>query len=86
VFEARLAEAGVKPRRLIEVETREAVREAVSAGFGVGIIFESELGHDPTVRPIVVEDADLTVREYAVCLEERRRQPLLRSFLDAAAG
>jgi aminoethylphosphonate catabolism LysR family transcriptional regulator len=84
VFEARLAEKGVKPRKLIEVQTREAVREAVLAGFGVGVVFESELGRDQQTHSLAVEDADLVVTEYLICLEERRGLPLVRSFLEAA--
>jgi aminoethylphosphonate catabolism LysR family transcriptional regulator len=84
VFEAKLAEAGVRPGALVEVETREAVREAVAAGFGVGVIFASELGEDPAMRALQVADADLTVDEYVVCREERRRTPLVRGFLDVA--
>jgi len=86
VFEARLVERGVRPRRLIEVQTREAVREAVLAGFGIGIVFESELGDDRQTHPISVGDADLLVTEYLICLEERRTLPLVRGVLDAATA
>ena len=86
VFEARLGEAGVKPGALIEVETREAVREAVAAGFGIGVVFRSELPEGSSLSAIVVEDADLSVDEYVACLEERRRTPLVRGFLEIARG
>lgn len=84
VFEARLAERGVRPGTLVEVQTREAVREAVTAGFGIGIVFESEFGGDASIHALDVADADLTVEEYVVCLEERRRVPLVRGFLEIA--
>jgi DNA-binding transcriptional LysR family regulator len=82
VFETRLAEAGVRPGALVEVQTREAVREAVAAGFGIGVIFDSELAQDSACRKLAVPDADLAVAEYVICLEERRRIPLVRGFLD----
>jgi aminoethylphosphonate catabolism LysR family transcriptional regulator len=82
VFEARLAEAGVKPGALVEVQTREAVREAVAAGFGIGIIFDREFGHDPASTKLAVRGVDLDVAEYVVCLEERRRIPLVRALLE----
>jgi LysR family transcriptional regulator, low CO2-responsive transcriptional regulator len=82
VFEARLAEAGVKPGALVEVQTREAVREAVAAGFGIGIIFDSEFGHDPSSAKLTVKGANLDVAEYVVCLEDRRRIPLVRALLE----
>ena len=82
VFEARLAEAGVKPGALIEVQTREAVREAVAAGFGIGIIFDREFGQDAASTKLAVRGVDLDVAEYVVCLEERRRIPLVRALLE----
>lgn len=83
VFEARLAEAGVRPGHLLEVQTREAVRDAVATGFGIGVIFGSEFREGEGLRRLEITGADLSVAEYAVCLEERRRIPLVRSFLDA---
>ena len=83
VFEARLAEAGVRPGHLLEVQTREAVRDAVATGFGVGVIFGSEFREGEGLRRVEITGADLSVAEYAVCLEERRRIPLVRSFLEA---
>lgn len=85
VFETRLAEAAVRPGTLIEVQTREAVREAVAAGFGVGVVFESEFGNDARFHAVDVADADLAVGEYVVCLEERKRLALVRTFIDIAA-
>lgn len=86
VFEARLAEAGVKPGTLVEVQGREAVREAVAAGFGIGVVFDSEFPPDPAFITIRISDADLEVAEYVVCLEVRRRLPLVRGFLDLATS
>ncbi len=84
VFENGLAATGVVPRNLIEVETREGVREAVAAGFGIGVVFKSEFGNDSRLRPLSVRGADLTVSEYVVCLQERKRLALIRAFLDLA--
>jgi LysR family transcriptional regulator, low CO2-responsive transcriptional regulator len=85
VFETGLAEAGVIPGSLIDVETREAVREAVAAGFGVGVVFDSEFGADARFHPVDVVDADFIVGEYVVCLQERKRLALVRAFLEIAA-
>lgn len=85
VFEETLAAAGVKPGTLVEIQTREGVREAVAAGFGIGVVFESEFGEDKRFQALRVADADLAVAEYVVCLQERRRLALIRAFLDAAS-
>ena len=82
VFETRLAEAGIRPGALVEVQSREAVQEAVAAGFGIGVIFDSEFAQDAACRKLAAPDADLAVAEYVICLEERRRIPLVRGFLD----
>lgn len=84
VFETGLAQAGVVPGSLIEVQTREAVREAVAAGFGIGVVFDSEFGTDPRFHLIDVADHDLKVGEYVACLQERKRLTLVRAFLDIA--
>jgi len=86
VFESRLAGANVRPGALFEAQSREAVHEAVRAGLGVGVVFDSEFRAGQGLRKIAVTGADLDVAEYAVCLTERRRIPLLRAFLEALAA
>jgi len=85
VFESTLAAASVRPGAVIEVESREGVGEAVAAGFGIGVVFESEFRASDRFHRIAVTGADLAVGEYVVCLEERRPLALVRAFLDVAA-
>jgi LysR family transcriptional regulator, low CO2-responsive transcriptional regulator len=82
VFESRLLEANVRPGNLFEVQTREAVREAVASGLGIGVTFDSEFQPDERVKRIRITGIDLMVAEYAACLDDRRRIPLIRSFLE----
>lgn len=84
VLEQAMAAADIKPASIVEVQTREGVREAVAAGFGVGAVFASELGEDRRFRRIAIADQDLAVAEYAVCLQERRRVALVRAFMEEA--
>jgi len=84
VLEQAMAAADIRPASIVEVQTREGVREAVAAGFGVGAVFASELGEDRRFRRITITDQDLAVAEYAVCLQERRRVALVRAFMDEA--
>jgi LysR family transcriptional regulator, low CO2-responsive transcriptional regulator len=85
VFESRLVEAGIRAGSLLEVQSREAVHEAVAAGFGLGVVFGSEFRPGDGLRRVAVTGADLQVAEFAACLEERRRIPLVRAFLAALA-
>jgi LysR family transcriptional regulator, low CO2-responsive transcriptional regulator len=84
VLETRMAEIGVRAATLIEVETREGVREGVAAGFGIGVVFETEFGADKRFCRIDVAGTDLSVAEYVVCREDRRSQTLVRGFLERA--
>lgn len=83
-FERALTEAGITPGAMMEVEGREAVREAVLAGLGLGVVFESEFDAGTRLKALAIRDAGPTVAEYAVCLAHRRRLAGLRAFLDAA--
>jgi aminoethylphosphonate catabolism LysR family transcriptional regulator len=84
VLEQAMAGADIQPGTIVEVQTREGVREAVGAGFGIGAVFESELGDDRRFRRVVIADTDLDVAEYAVCLQERRRVAAVRAFMEEA--
>ena len=56
VLEQAMAAADIRPRSIVDVQTREGVREAVAAGFGIGAVFASELGEDRRFRRIAVSD------------------------------
>jgi aminoethylphosphonate catabolism LysR family transcriptional regulator len=77
-FETALAAAGVRPRVVLEIGSREAVREAVAAGLGLGVVQEPELGEDARIAHAAIADADLQATELVVCLEERRESPVMR--------
>jgi aminoethylphosphonate catabolism LysR family transcriptional regulator len=82
VFEAAMAAAGVALEEVIEINSREAVREAVAAGLGVGVVSESEFGNDPRLVKLTLAEADLGATEYVTCLAERRELRLIRAFLE----
>ena len=84
VMEQQLEAAGIVTGQVFDVATREAVREAVAAGFGAGVVFASEAGNDARLVTLAIQGADLTVAEYAICRTERRRVPLIAQFFDAA--
>ncbi len=83
VLEARLREARISPGQVLDVETREGVMEAVAAGFGCGVVFQSEAGSDPRLVRLALRGADLSVAEYAVTRSDRQA-PLVLRFLETA--
>jgi aminoethylphosphonate catabolism LysR family transcriptional regulator len=82
VFEAALEERGVRPHVVMEIESREAVREAVAAGLGVGVVNEAEFGQDERLVALPLRDGDITTSEYVVCRADRGERRLVRAFLD----
>ncbi len=82
VFEAALAKAHVKIGENLEIGSREAVREAVAAGLGIGIVAKSEFGADPRLKSLEFEGPRITALEYVACRSDQRATPLVKAFLD----
>ncbi|MDU8946492.1 LysR substrate-binding domain-containing protein [Ovoidimarina sediminis] len=82
-LEAAAAEAGVTLSPVIEVEGREAMREIVASGAGLGFVSEAELGHDPRLRKIAIIGGELMMAETVVSLRARRDVPVIRAFWGA---
>lgn len=83
-FDQACAEAGVQPRVLLELDSREAVTEAVAAQLGVGIVSSAELSHDPRVVARPISGAGLVNQHMLGCLERRRELRLISAFLALA--
>lgn len=84
IFQSALAEAGVRPQAVMQIESREAVREAVAAGLGIGVVSQAEFDYDKRLTKLRVRDVRMEITEHVVCLEERRRLRIVRAFLDVA--
>lgn len=82
VFEKALNDNNVVPKKILEMGSREAVREAVAAGLGIGIVGESEFGHDMRLHRLPVRDAKLATVEYITCLTENRNDAVVTTFFD----
>ncbi|OYX45352.1 MAG: LysR family transcriptional regulator [Rhodobacterales bacterium 32-67-9] len=77
--------AGVTLSAAIEAEGREAVREIVASGAGIGFVSTAEFGADARLVAIPVEGAEAMVMDEAlVCLRERRGGKLVQAFFDIA--
>ena len=78
--ERALGDAGVEPGAIIELQSRETIREGVALNLGIGIFFTSECPPDPRIvhLPLDTADRDYRLLSYLVCQTERKRTPLLR--------
>ncbi|MGY3259114.1 LysR substrate-binding domain-containing protein [Pseudomonas chlororaphis] len=83
-FDQACAQAGVNPKVLLELDSREAVTEAVAAQLGVGVVSSLELSPDPRVRALPIIGEGLLNRHMLGCLERRRELRLIQAFLGLA--
>ncbi|MCB2117257.1 MAG: LysR family transcriptional regulator [Rhodobacteraceae bacterium] len=77
--------AGVALSPAIVAEGREAVREIVASGAGVGFVSAAEFGADARLVALPIKGAcDLSMEESLVCLRDRRGGKLVNAFFDCA--
>ena len=82
LFVKAMREMHIPVNDVMEIGSREGVREAVAAGLGVGVVSESEFGSDNRLHALSVSDAMLEDVEFVVCLKERRPMRVIRAFFD----
>ncbi|MNZ62198.1 HTH-type transcriptional activator CmpR [compost metagenome] len=81
-LEEEMHRAGLRIRPAIEVEGREAAREAVVAGIGVGVVSAAEFGSDSRVHALPIIDCQRRMSETLVCLREQSSRRIVSTFLD----
>jgi DNA-binding transcriptional LysR family regulator len=81
-----LARARARPAALIEIDNREASREAVALGMGVGVMSATEFpDSDARTVPLAIDASELRITEYVACLQERRNMRAVGEFFRIAA-
>lgn len=79
-LEAMAQEQGVPLKAVIEAEGREAVREIVASGAGVGFVSAAEFGWHSGLSPLRIDAPEVTMDEALICLRERSGGKLVRAF------
>jgi aminoethylphosphonate catabolism LysR family transcriptional regulator len=83
-LEEMAASQNIELRPAIEAEGREAVREIIASGGGVGFVSKAEFGQDSRLAPIAIDAPDMLMDEALICLRERSAGKLVRAFFDTA--
>ncbi|SCX66071.1 aminoethylphosphonate catabolism associated LysR family transcriptional regulator [Pseudomonas sp. NFACC32-1] len=81
--EQMLRKAAVAQGPLLEIGSRESIREAVLRNIGISVIARHEVPDNQELRVIALDDAPL-IPEYLYCLRERRQARLPAAFLAIA--
>jgi DNA-binding transcriptional LysR family regulator len=80
-----LAKAQITPQDVIELHTRDTIREGVALGLGVSLFISSECPPDTRIRYVPLErPTDASghgLAGFVVCLAERKRTRLMRSIM-----
>ncbi len=84
-LEKVLKEADVMPRVVMEIGSREALREAVARGIGLGAVSEAEFVPDPRLKLLRIEGSPVSTHTYIYCLADRKDSRLVASFLEQVA-
>lgn len=84
--ETLLLDADVAPAEVMELHTRETIREGVAIGLGCSLFFSLECPPDSRIRflPLDVGARQSRLTGYVVCLGEKRRTSLFSAVMDAA--
>lgn len=80
-LEAEARRHKIRLRPAIEVDGREAMREIVASGAGIGFVSEAEFGHDARLTRVPIRDVDIAMTETLVHLTARADVPVIRAFL-----
>lgn len=83
-LEEEAARQGLHLTPAIVAEGREAVREMVASGAGIGFVSLAEFGHDTRLVQIPINGADIRMRETIVHLSQRTEVRVIRCFMEFA--
>ncbi|MEZ5825256.1 MAG: LysR substrate-binding domain-containing protein [Geminicoccaceae bacterium] len=84
LFEKATAACGIEPNQVMELGSREAVREAVAAGIGLSVVFGSEQPEDPRIRQIGLDGDGLEGTQFLLTTPERRRLLLVDALFSTS--
>lgn len=82
MFEQALQAAGVRVRSGLEAGSREAVREAVALGLGLGVVADTAYVPDPRLLRLDVAGFEAATHVHVICRRERRAAPLVAAFFE----
>jgi DNA-binding transcriptional LysR family regulator len=84
-LEAMAVREGVALNTALDIGSWESLRDAVTAGIGVGVVMAGEIGNDPKIRATRIETGKgrrLSVGHYLVCLNEARELSAIKALFD----
>lgn len=81
LLESACARAGVAPDIGMEINNRDAFREAIARGLGIGVMSDRGLVPDDRLRSIALGDENIYLERWLACLHDRRDARLIKAFM-----
>jgi aminoethylphosphonate catabolism LysR family transcriptional regulator len=85
VIDEALRRQGLDLTPGLELGSREAVREAVARGLGIGFLFEREADGDSRSIAVPLTGVEAASTDYVVCLSSQRQRAVVAALLAVAA-
>lgn len=85
VFERELQRRKLRVQVALEMGSREAVREAVAQGLGLGVVADTAYVPDPRLVKLQLTDSQMATHVHLICRQERRASPLVAALFELAA-
>ncbi|MCC7275033.1 MAG: LysR family transcriptional regulator [Alphaproteobacteria bacterium] len=85
IVDEALAAAGVTPRPVLQLGSREALCEAVAAGLGIGIVWAIEAQGSGRFRTVPLRET-IGSTDYVACLKSEWMRKAIKAFFQVAAG
>ena len=84
IFEQAIAGRNIEPRVIMEVSSREAVRQATASGLGLSYVGATEYLPHPDIKAISIVDLDELSCSYVICHNAQRYTPMTNAFIEVA--
>ncbi|MBP6018305.1 MAG: LysR family transcriptional regulator [Burkholderiaceae bacterium] len=85
VLEQAFATAKISPQIVMEISSREVIREAVVQGLGIAAVSRLEYVPSPKLHMVKIRDVAIYTYAHAVCLAERQNARIVHAFFATLA-
>jgi aminoethylphosphonate catabolism LysR family transcriptional regulator len=84
VFDKYIESRGVRVNRVLEIDSQDAIREAIALGMGMGILLDVGGFSDPRFKIVEIAGAPMYIDLEIACLLERKEAPVIKAFFALA--
>lgn len=84
-LELALQKADVEAEVVMEISSREVIREAVAQGIGIAAVSTVEYVPGPGLHMVSISDADIFTYAHVLCLAERRSMRMVNAFFETVS-